>query len=418
MKRDRDRDAAIDRMLGAGLRASAGAADACPQAGDLAAYVEGGLSAPEREAVERHASACLRCQHALALAGSTPVPAGSVAKVRPSVAWLRWAVPAVGVAVVVVLYVGIRSTMLMPQPAGTAPSMAGRAPVAEQLPVARLPVAENRPVSSARTAVPEPATPVKSSPAEAAKRVARADAASATTRDEVRPTTPARHLPAAPAERIAAPQVEARQYQPSQVSPGIAGNAAQFRQQAAGQQAVAQTPTPQAQAQAAPLAAPTAAPVVLNRVESVKVAATPPPTQAKTAVSAQLRAESVRIGERAFFAATPVVIVVPGQSIRWRLESGGGISRSSDGGVTWNLQSYHASASLLAGSAPTATVCWLVGSAGTVLLATDGERWEPRPFPERIDLVGVEARDALHATVTARDGRRFVTDDGGATWRR
>jgi photosystem II stability/assembly factor-like uncharacterized protein len=62
-------------------------------------------------------------------------------------------------------------------------------------------------------------------------------------------------------------------------------------------------------------------------------------------------------------------------------------------------------------------VCWLVGSAGTVLLATDGERWEPRPFPERIDLVAVEARDALHATVTARDGRRFVTDDGGATWR-
>jgi photosystem II stability/assembly factor-like uncharacterized protein len=57
-----------------------------------------------------------------------------------------------------------------------------------------------------------------------------------------------------------------------------------------------------------------------------------------------------------------------------------------------------------------------VGAAGTVLLTQDGDRWERRPFPLAVDLTSIEARNTRNATVTTRDGRRFATLDGGATW--
>ena len=32
------------------------------------------------------------------------------------------------------------------------------------------------------------------------------------------------------------------------------------------------------------------------------------------------------------------------------------------------------------------------------------------------DLSGVQASDALHATITSADGRRYTTTDGGLNW--
>jgi photosystem II stability/assembly factor-like uncharacterized protein len=63
-------------------------------------------------------------------------------------------------------------------------------------------------------------------------------------------------------------------------------------------------------------------------------------------------------------------------------------------------------------------VCWLVGRAGTVLLSTDGRSWQRLAFPEAVNLVSVTATDTKTATVTASDGRRFSTTDGGVTWAR
>ena len=51
-----------------------------------------------------------------------------------------------------------------------------------------------------------------------------------------------------------------------------------------------------------------------------------------------------------------------------------------------------------------------------MLLTTDGQNWQVRPFPERIDLTGVNATDGRNATVTTASRRRFATADGGATW--
>jgi photosystem II stability/assembly factor-like uncharacterized protein len=59
-----------------------------------------------------------------------------------------------------------------------------------------------------------------------------------------------------------------------------------------------------------------------------------------------------------------------------------------------------------------------VGSAGTVLLSTDGRSWRRVAFPEAVDLRSVTATDQETATVTTADGRVFVTTDGGRTWSR
>jgi photosystem II stability/assembly factor-like uncharacterized protein len=94
------------------------------------------------------------------------------------------------------------------------------------------------------------------------------------------------------------------------------------------------------------------------------------------------------------------------------------VQRSTDGGSTWQTQETGAAVTLTAGASPTPLVCWLVGPAGTVLLSTDGRSWQRLAFPEAANLASVTATDDKTATVTATDGRRFSTTDGGLTWAR
>ena len=82
----------------------------------------------------------------------------------------------------------------------------------------------------------------------------------------------------------------------------------------------------------------------------------------------------------------------------------------------WSASSSGVTEDLTAGVAPSPTVCWIVGRRGTVLLSTDGLQWRRLAFPESADLVTVQATDALTATVTTADNRRFRTADGGQTW--
>jgi photosystem II stability/assembly factor-like uncharacterized protein len=148
------------------------------------------------------------------------------------------------------------------------------------------------------------------------------------------------------------------------------------------------------------------------------------PATANTARDKEARGE--RPAKALLESALPIVVMSPDGVTRWRAESAGVIARSRDGGVTWQRQGVGVVAgplarsssapTPLAGSSSAPTTCWFVGQAGLVLLTTDGERWGTRPFPERVDLVAVDARDSRSATVTARDGRRFGTADGGATW--
>jgi len=105
-------------------------------------------------------------------------------------------------------------------------------------------------------------------------------------------------------------------------------------------------------------------------------------------------------------------------TIRWRVVEGRAVQRSPDAGATW-LNQYTAPSGvfLTAGTAPSATICWLVGRAGAIVVSTDGV-WQRVTFPDAVDLASVIAPDARTATVTTVDGRRFATADGGRTWTR
>jgi Photosynthesis system II assembly factor YCF48 len=111
-----------------------------------------------------------------------------------------------------------------------------------------------------------------------------------------------------------------------------------------------------------------------------------------------------------------IEIASPDGSIRWRIGAAGMVQRSSDGGATWEMLSSGATEDLTAASAPSATVCWIAGRAGTLLLVTNGREWQRVAFPERVDLAAVQATDSRTATVTTIDGRTFRTADGGRTW--
>ena len=68
-------------------------------------------------------------------------------------------------------------------------------------------------------------------------------------------------------------------------------------------------------------------------------------------------------------------------------------------------------------AAPSASVLWLIGRAGVVLLTTDGVNFTRVDLPQAVDLAGITAIDARTATITTVDGRRFQTADGGRSWR-
>jgi hypothetical protein len=103
-------------------------------------------------------------------------------------------------------------------------------------------------------------------------------------------------------------------------------------------------------------------------------------------------------------------------AVRWRIIPPASVQRSTDGGATWELLSTGLSVELTGGAAPSGSVCWLVGRGGTVLLSTDGRRWQRVAFPDEADLIAIQATDARTAIVTTADGRRFRTTDGGVSW--
>lgn len=110
------------------------------------------------------------------------------------------------------------------------------------------------------------------------------------------------------------------------------------------------------------------------------------------------------------------VIASPDPSVLWRV-AGAAVERTSDGGRTWQAQTIPPGLEIRAGAAPSPTTVWLVGRAGVVLLTADGQQWQRLTFPDATaDLVAVTAVDALSATVTTSEGRRYRTTDGGRTW--
>ncbi|HUR35758.1 MAG TPA: hypothetical protein VM032_18265 [Vicinamibacterales bacterium] len=171
----------------------------------------------------------------------------------------------------------------------------------------------------------------------------------------------------------------------------------------------AQGAAPPARSSAPPAAPPAAS-------AAAPAAAPAEPTSLQRARVAQLDAATAASTARETTPA-PLVVSTPSSLVRWRV-TGALVERTVDGGVTWAASPTGLAGSFLAGDAPSAEVCWLVGAAGSVALTVDGASWSQVPFPEPIDLSGVAAVDERSAIITAADGRVFSTADAGRTWRR
>jgi hypothetical protein len=320
----------------------------------VAGWAEGSLDPKVRAAAEAHAADCMRCQAVLAAMVRTE----PLADARPRPAWfsapLRWIVPFAAAAAALTLWVVV--------------SQDAKAPAVQQVAsrTAEIDALAERAAAPTGPAAPQPA-PAQPAPA----RTREAQAADR----ESPPRAPAAFA-VDPARKQAEPKT-----QPT---------------------AAADTAVTQAQQQ--------------PRVEE--------PRRDAVTGGQKIAPENVEVlGRRAVAAQSPPVsplpeFASPDSGSRWRLGASGAIQRSADAGKTWVAQASGVATDLIAASAPSNTVCWIVGRSGVVLLSTDAATWRRLPFPEATDLREVTATDARTASVTTVDGRVFHTSDGGFTWAR
>jgi len=121
----------------------------------------------------------------------------------------------------------------------------------------------------------------------------------------------------------------------------------------------------------------------------------------------------------------PVQVKTPSGTVLWRAGLGGKIERSTDAGRTWMLQKSPLQEGWLAGAAASDTMCWIVGRNGAIARTTDGSHWKKIASPRLAvdssgkypDWISIAAASAQTATITASDQRRYVTQDGGKTWK-
>lgn len=115
--------------------------------------------------------------------------------------------------------------------------------------------------------------------------------------------------------------------------------------------------------------------------------------------------------------AAGTVIATPDANVKFRLAGGGFVERTTDGGNSWNGQLVSPTAKILSGSAPSASVCWLVGRDAIIFVTENGADWKSVTPPAHLDFVKVEAKNGSTATVTAVNGKKFETSDRGKKWK-
>jgi photosystem II stability/assembly factor-like uncharacterized protein len=111
------------------------------------------------------------------------------------------------------------------------------------------------------------------------------------------------------------------------------------------------------------------------------------------------------------------VILTPDPSVKYRLAGGGFIEHTTDGGATWNGQLVSPNARLIAGSAPSAKVCWVVGRDAAITLTKNGTDWQQVDPPVVTDFIAVAAKNDNTATVTTLGGKKYTTTDRGKKWK-
>jgi len=137
----------------------------------------------------------------------------------------------------------------------------------------------------------------------------------------------------------------------------------------------------------------------------------------KAGQSPQARSSSPMQIELIESRARGTVISTPDSSVSYRLAGGGFVEHTTDGGATWNGQQVSQNARLIAGSAPSAKVCWIVGRDAMITLTKNGADWERVDPPVQADFVAVTAKNDNTATVTTVEGKKYITSDRGKKWK-
>jgi hypothetical protein len=431
-----DRDRAAAGLLRRSLAQSAGAQGSeadCPAPDILAAYYERSLDSAETARCELHFSQCTRCREQLsAMARADEFSAAREQTPERQAGWVwlwnwRWLAPAAAVIVIAIVWAARH-----PVPPRTAEQKSPAPLVAMSQPAERplYPPAQE-PLPRAKVAEPGASG--------AAESNARAKANSSL---DVARSAPLQQMPAPTPRKESAENLPLRARNDTQLD--ALAKADQASKLAAAQGVVAGKAEPNISAGASapvPSAAPVPPPAApapgekgmmasetvtveaegtVNALKTKQTAA-PKPEQAKQSAASAMASnysvlsESVVV-KNAEERSAETLIRTSDPNVLWRLTRGGFVESSLDGGATWQGQLPNLNAHLVAGSAPTAKICWLVGRNGIILLTRDGTKWKTIPPPVVADFVAVAARDARSAALTAADGRKFTTADGGKHW--
>ena len=429
----REQDKAMAGLLRRTLASdAAGAAGKnCPVPEVLAAYFDRALDGDETARYDLHLSQCSRCREQLAaMARASGVDAGEK-KTANSWDWLRaprWLMPTAAAFAVLVLIAGITLSKWK------------SVEVANQVAMAR-PDTAPLPAPESRTAT-SPAPSESSAPASSASRTVApknqmlsGDLARGKTAEEmyirVLPSPPQKkqaiaaqgarenNAPAAPvtdsissAENAMVAELAPATGQPLEIAPTKpeVSSAARDSAALAPREQAEQSNTAKKKSSARPAAsAPATAPSHLVTGSNF------------AAGNARDAAERVRIQQAQMSSnlSAGFFVLTPDSNVLWMVSDSGSVGRSEDAGASWKYESLETSDHFVAGSAPTAKVCWVVGERGAILRTTDGETWttiQPPVVANSERFAGIEAKDESSATVTTADGRKFSTTDGGKTW--
>lgn len=461
-----DRDRQFEQALARHLRDEAAHDSACLDAETLAAFHERMLSDEEMLAAKNHVSGCARCQEILAQLESTqelpeiqerdlvPAVLASPRAVRAQVAIpgapqeapetvdempgspfaaaavqqkkfsaLKWAAPFGAIAATLLLFAGFReysdhsNKLAQSQIARNRQEKSPQAGyISPAAPLDGSNAAKQALNSPAKEEAKSSRAGLSSAPLSAPKPGAGKDQGKRGDSGEISAdSTRARSVPGT--------RTEALQAAPDQVALDAMKARPEAQDKADGSQArpTAAAPPPTVSPLPPPSPSETLETRSLGKVAREKAGAA---AGASTGNSDEFAAEkkkqesamvSANLAARAL---SPLAVASPDGSSIWRFGANGLVAHSSDAGRTFASQSSGVEASLTSGSAPSAKICWIAGTAGTLLRTTDGGRiWKIIPTPIEGDLGGVRAVDRKRASIwDAGNKLTFLTSDGGSTW--
>lgn len=373
-----DLDVKFEKALAGHLRGLSENTRSCMDAETLAAYQDGVLPEPELLQAKEHIVTCDRCQKILALSAA-PGPAVAVMPTRPRhAAQWRWFAPVGAAAAALVLWIATHNRNSVPafglakNQSQTEPAGSNESPLAMTRHGAPLRSDTLAPSEQAKNRKQEMETKSQKQPETAT--VATSSAAPVPTAP-VPKTNGARDAGAHANEISSLPEMGR-----------------------------ADSPVPPAQADAA-------AALTSRQAPSANVAVTESQAAVSGAIAGARTLQKAKKDSVDF-----IPIPTPVGKVFWRVAAAGLIQRSTDGGITWTIQTSGVVADLLSGSAPSETVCWVVGRSGTILRTIDaGQHWQKIESPVNAEISGVFAFSEQRATVTLA-GQSYQTLDGGQTW--